>query len=283
MSSVYEGAMPNNRKNIVAGNGKMNKTRAEARELAEALKSGLSGLNHLPEVIIIPPFTALSTVGEIIRGTNIRLGAQNMDYRNAGAYTGEISPIMLKELDVEYVLVGHSERRQYFGESNQTTNLRVKAAFTHSLLPILCVGESLDERESNLTDAVVSRQVAAALTDVEKVYLPKLVVAYEPVWAIGTGKNCEAEEANRVAQVIRQTLHSQFVKAGANSRDADVVPILYGGSVNTSNIEAQVSSAIDQIDGVLVGGASLKADDFLFLVRATQKRIEDLRGTAVRS
>ena len=282
MSSVSDTAKVIGRNVIVAGNWKMNKTRAEARELTEAIKKGLGQSAGLPEVVLIPPFTALSEVESQIKGSKLKLGAQNMDYRDSGAFTGEISPLMLKEIGVQYVLIGHSERRQFFGETNQTTHLRLKAAFEHGFLPILCVGESLDEREAELTDAVVNRQVGAAVAEIDKNHLSKLVIAYEPVWAIGTGKHCEAPEANRVAKIIRNTLRSLFSKAGAKDSDAEIVPILYGGSVNAGNVDKQLDTQSDEIDGVLVGGASLKADEFLTLIRAGEKRKMNLKSAAVR-
>jgi triosephosphate isomerase (TIM) len=282
VSSVSDTAKVIGRQVIVAGNWKMNKTRKEARELTEAIKKGLPDSADLPEVVLIPPYTALAEVESLVKGSKLKLGAQNMDYRDSGAFTGEISPLMLKELGVQYVLIGHSERRQYFGETNATTHLRLKAAFAHGLLPILCVGESLDEREAQLTDAVVNRQVGAAVAEIDKSHLAKLVVAYEPVWAIGTGKHCEAQEANRVAKIIRHTLQSLFSKAGAKDADADRVPILYGGSVNAGNVDKQLDTQIEEIDGVLVGGASLKADEFLTLIRAAEKRKVSLKSAAVR-
>jgi triosephosphate isomerase (TIM) len=282
VSSVSDTAKVIGRQVIVAGNWKMNKTRKEARELTEAIKKGLKDSADLPEIVLIPPYTALAEVESLVKGSKLKLGAQNMDYRDSGAFTGEISPLMLKELGVQYVLIGHSERRQYFGETNATTHLRLKAAFAHGLLPILCVGESLDEREAQLTDAVVNRQVGAAVADIDKSNLEKLVVAYEPVWAIGTGKHCEAQEANRVAKIIRHTLQSLFSKAGAKDADADKVPILYGGSINAGNVDKQLDTQIEEIDGVLVGGASLKADEFLTLIRAAEKRKVSLKSAAVR-
>jgi triosephosphate isomerase (TIM) len=282
VSSVSDTAKVIGRQVIVAGNWKMNKTRKEARELTEAIKKGLPDSADLPEVVLIPPYTALAEVESLVKGSKLKLGAQNMDYRDSGAFTGEISPLMLKELGVQYVLIGHSERRQYFGETNATTHLRLKAAFAHGLLPILCVGESLDEREAQLTDAVVNRQVGAAVAEIDKSHLAKLVVAYEPVWAIGTGKHCEAQEASRVAKIIRHTLQSLFAKAGAKDADADRVPILYGGSVNAGNVDKQLDTQIEEIDGVLVGGASLKADEFLTLIRAAEKRKVSLKSAAVR-
>ncbi len=268
---------------IIAGNWKMHKTRAEARALAEALKEALAGEKELPEVILIPPFTALDVVGQVIHGTGLQLGAQNMDYRDQGAFTGEVSPLMLKDLGVKYVLIGHSERRQLFGETNATTNLRVKAAIQHGLFPILCVGETLDERESELTDSVISRQVAAGLQDVDVSHLDKLIIAYEPVWAIGTGKTCEAEEANRVAKLIRNTLHSLYTKGNQERSLADSVPVLYGGSMNPSNVDKQLGHTdIDLIDGGLVGGASLKAHDFVQLIHAGKRRVSLMLSTAAK-
>jgi triosephosphate isomerase (TIM) len=267
------------RKVVIAGNWKMNKTRKEGRHLAEQIKAAVSGQKDLPEIILIPPFTSLQEVGACIEASPIGLGAQNMDYHDSGAFTGEISPLMLVDLNAKYVLIGHSERRQYFGETNATVNLRLKAALAHGLYPILCVGETLDERESELTDRVVGRQVAAALADVDQKELAKLIVAYEPVWAIGTGKNCEAVEADRVSAVIRSTiarLYSPEQKGGPvdlSKCGVDMLPVLYGGSVKPSNIEEQLKQP--NVDGALVGGASLSAEDFLALVRAGQKLVQE--------
>jgi len=263
------------RRVIIAGNWKMHKTRPEAQALAQQLKDGTAKLQNLPEIILVPPFTALQTVAEVIKGSHIALGAQNMDFHDSGAYTGEISPPMLKELGVTYVLVGHSERRQFFGETNQSTNQRVKAALTHGIHPILCVGETLDERESELTDAVVSRQVAAGLADLTGDQLENIIIAYEPVWAIGTGKNCDAKEADRVAKLIRNTISSLFIKS-EKPVNADLVPVLYGGSVKPSNVEDHLHEHL-AIDGGLVGGASLKAEDFIPLIEAGAKRVKSIQ------
>ena len=269
---------------IIAGNWKMHKTRAEGKELARAIKAEVAKQTDLPEIVLIPPFTCLEDVGSTIEGSGITLGAQNMDYRDSGAFTGEVSPVMLTDLKVKYVLIGHSERRQFFGETNATTNLRVRAAIAHKLKPILCVGESLDERESGLTDAVVSRQVAAALADVPQVDWQNLTIAYEPVWAIGTGKNCEAKEANRVCTLIKTTLTSVHARTESKGGEAprefhpESIPILYGGSVKPSNIEEQLNEI--NIDGALVGGASLKADEFIALIKAGQKRVQGKLGKA---
>ncbi|MCC7528878.1 MAG: triose-phosphate isomerase [Candidatus Melainabacteria bacterium] len=262
------------RKTIIAGNWKMFKTRKEATELASAVAAGIKGEKDLPEVVLIPPFTSIEAAIESVRGSSIAVGAQNMDWRDDGAFTGEVSPLMLLDLGVKYVLIGHSERRQFFGETNQTVNQRLKAALAHKLIPIVCVGETLDERESGLTDSVVRRQVAAALAEIEPAALDIIIVAYEPVWAIGTGKVCEADEADRVLGQIRATI-ADLYKEGGHSARAEQVPLLYGGSVKPANIEEQMAKP--EIDGALVGGASLKAEEFLPLVKAAQKRVQ---GTA---
>jgi triosephosphate isomerase len=269
------------RKVVIAGNWKMHKTRKEGRELAEKIKAAVSADKDLPEIILIPPFTGLQEIGATIAGSPIALAAQNMDYHDSGAFTGEISPLMLVDLNSKYVLIGHSERRQHFGETNQTVNLKVKAALAHGLKPILCVGESLDERESELTDRVVGRQVAAALADVDQKHLESLIVAYEPVWAIGTGKNCEPEEADRVCGVIRSTIARLYItreeqKSGAvdlSKAGVDMLPVLYGGSVKANNIESQLKQ--ENIDGALVGGASLIAEEFIAMIKAGQKRLQE--------
>ncbi|HEY9714140.1 MAG TPA: triose-phosphate isomerase [Chroococcales cyanobacterium] len=270
------------RKTIIAGNWKMHKTRGPARELSHAIVSGVkseSDKQDLPVIVVCPPFTSLQETHDALRGSHVHLGAQNMDYRESGAFTGEISPTMLTELGVKYVIIGHSERRQFFGETNSTVNLKLKAALAHKLIPIVCVGESLDEREANLTDAVVRRQVGAALADLEDDQLETLIIAYEPVWAIGTGKNCEAPEANRVAALIRSTINDHFGTPsgqglkGDGSRHAlgDIVPILYGGSVKPSTIEEQMEQP--DLDGALVGGASLKSEEFLPIIEGAKKRV----------
>jgi triosephosphate isomerase len=267
-----------NRKLIIAGNWKMYKTRNEARDLAGSIVSNVQNEKILPEIVLIPPFTSLEAVGSAIKNSPLQLGAQNMDYRDCGAFTGEISPLMLIDLGVKYVLVGHSERRLYFGETNLTVNQKVTAALSHKLIPILCVGETLDEREADLTDQVVRRQIGAALSGIGPSQLKELVIAYEPVWAIGTGKVCEAQEANRVCALIRSTtsdLYSNFEAKkdlNASSAAGQIVPILYGGSVKPTNIEEQLAQK--EIDGALVGGASLKAEEFLPIIKAAQKRVK---------
>jgi triosephosphate isomerase len=263
------------RKKIIAGNWKMHKTRGEARELTEAIVGAIKGEKDLPVVVLIPPFTSLETVMSTVKGSVVEVGAQNMEYRDSGAYTGEVAPSMITDLGVKYILIGHSERRLYFGETNATVNLKLKAAIKHKLKPIVCVGESLDEREAGLTDAVIRRQVASALAELTPKDFSDLAIAYEPLWAIGTGKVCEAAEANRVSSMIRGTIRDLYNtgdsgKSGAEL--ADSIPILYGGSVKPSNVEAQLAQP--EVDGALVGGASLTAAEFLPLLKAAQKQVK---------
>ena len=256
------------RKTIIAGNWKMHKTRAEAAELAKAIVDGVKGQHELPEIVLCPPFTCLVDVKAAVGSTKIAVGAQNMEHRDNGAFTGEVSPSMIKDVGATYIVIGHSERRQYYGETNNTVNLKLKSALHHKLIPIVCVGESLDERESDLTDSVVSRQVGAALADLSKDDLVPLVVAYEPIWAIGTGKNCDAKEANRVCAMIRATINELYHGTSLG----DTVPVLYGGSVKASTIDEQMKQP--DIDGALVGGASLKAEEFLPIIAGGAKRVQ---------
>jgi triosephosphate isomerase len=251
---------------FVAGNWKMNKTVAEARHLVSELVPGLQAVQGV-EKAICPPFTTIMAVAALLEGTDIGLGAQNMYWETSGAYTGEISPLMVAEL-CQYVIIGHSERRAYFGETDETVNKRVRAALTHGLTPIVCVGETLDENEAGRTSEVVSRQIRQGLADLslgqgvgenEQV---KLVVAYEPVWAIGTGKAATPEGANAViADVIRSALAELFGQAVAQA-----VRVQYGGSVKAHNA-AEFFNQPD-IDGALVGGASLKAAEFTQIAQA---------------
>ena len=243
----------------MAGNWKMYKTADEAVALVEALGVGLTG-GEGAEVVVCPPFTALAPVAALIRnGMNIKLGAQNMHWETEGAYTGEVSPPMLKQLGVEYVIVGHSERRQYFGETDETVNKKIHAALTNGLKPIFCVGETLQEREARQTNEVIHRQVVGGLAGVKAGPAADVVVAYEPIWAIGTGLTAEAEDANDVIRHIRALLSSAYgLEAAQETR------ILYGGSVKPDNVAGLMDEP--EIDGALVGGASLTADSFLKLV-----------------
>ncbi len=204
------------------------------------------------------PYTFLSEAKKELEGTNIKLGSQNMFYKNAGAYTGEISPIMLKELGVEYCILGHSERRQYFFESNELINKKVLAALDYQINPIICVGETLEEREENIEKEVVKKQINEAFKGVESASLEKIVVAYEPIWAIGTGKTASSDDANDMIAFIRESLGELY------GSKKEVVRIQYGGSVKPENIKELMGK--EEIDGALVGGASLKAEDFVNLI-----------------
>jgi len=244
------------RKWIVAGNWKMNNTVAESMALARAIKEGSSGIQD-GSIILAPPFTALFSVGQIIKGSNVSMAAQNMYYEDKGAYTGEVSPAMLKDLGCAYVIIGHSERRKYFRESDADVNLKVKKALDTGLTPIMCVGETDEEREKGITKDVVGRQVKNGLAGLQTI--DHIVIAYEPVWAIGTGKVATSEQAQEVHAFIRGILRESYGKA------VDELSILYGGSVTQENIGDLI--AMDDIDGALVGGASLKADGFLGIIK----------------
>ncbi len=248
------------RKPIIAGNWKMFKTIAEARAFAEALPVQ----NEAVEAVLCAPFTALSALAEALQGKNIALGAQNIHWAEDGAYTGEVSPLMLKELGVKYAIVGHSERRALFGETDETVNQRLHAALKHGISPIVCVGEDLEQREAGQTKEVVKVQMEAALKDVTSEQLVNLVVAYEPIWAIGTGKTSSAEDANEVIGFIRELIADQYDQSLANQ-----VRIQYGGSVKPDNVAGFMAQS--DIDGALVGGASLQPDSFLGLVKGAQQ------------
>jgi triosephosphate isomerase len=234
------------RKVIIAGNWKMYKTRAEALEMLQMFLADLDNVPEDREIVICAPYTVLETLSKTLHGTRVMLGAQNVHWDAEGAYTGEISAPMLVELGVRYVIVGHSERRQYFGESDMTVNLRLRAAQKYGLIPILCVGESKQQRDSGETEELITSQLEEDLLGIDQ---QKLVIAYEPIWAIGTGETCDAKEANRIIGLIRSQLTNPDVS------------ILYGGSVKPSNIDEIMAQP--EIDGALVGGASLTASDFL--------------------
>ncbi|PWM99279.1 triose-phosphate isomerase [Massilioclostridium coli] len=250
------------RQAIIAGNWKMNKNRAEAKELIEAMKPLVADANC--GVVICVPFTNLETAMELTKGTNIKVGAENVHFEKSGAFTGEISADMLTEMGVEYVVIGHSERRQYFGETDHTVNLRTKAAVEAGLKPIVCVGEMLEDRENGITAELVAMQVKLALKDITKEQLKNIVIAYEPVWAIGTGKTATADQAAEVCGLIRETVASIYDKEAA-----DAMTIQYGGSMNPKNAAELLGK--EDIDGGLIGGASLKAPDFAAIVEAATK------------
>ena len=242
---------------IIAGNWKMNNTNAGTKALLTELAPLVKDAKC--EVVVCVPFTDIDTARKAIRGTKIKLGAQNVHWAPKGAFTGEISAEMLKELKVEYVIIGHSERRQYFGETDASVNARVKAAVGAGLKAIICVGETLEEREAGKTNEVVTRQINGAFEGLEKIALKSIVVAYEPVWAIGTGKTATAEDANNTIAVIRKAIRKLYGRTAANA-----MRIQYGGSMNPKN--ASELMAMPEIDGGLIGGASLKAEDFAKVV-----------------
>ena len=240
------------RKPIIAGNWKMNKTPSEARELVTALAPLVK--DAVCDVVVCTPAVNFAAVSEAIKGTNIKLGAQNMHWKESGAYTGELSAAMLRECGVEYVILGHSERRQYFGETDATVNLRTLAAVKAGLTPIVCVGEKKEEREAGYTNALVSYQTLIALSGLTAEQVKGVVIAYEPVWAIGTGLTATDEQANETIGVIREAIRSAYGDV------ADEVRIQYGGSMNPKNCKGLMAQP--EIDGGLIGGASLKAEDF---------------------
>ncbi len=245
------------RKPIIAGNWKMNMTPSEAVRLVEELKPLIKDAKC--DVVICPPYVDLPAAAEAIKGSNIHLGAQNIHWADKGAFTGEVSADMLKELGVEYAIIGHSERRQYFGETDEAVNKRAKAAIAAGITPIVCVGESLEERESGLTGKKVSGQVQKDLEGIAASDAARLVIAYEPIWAIGTGKTATDEQANETIGMIRATV------AGMLGREtAEALRIQYGGSMKPSNVKGLM--AMPEIDGGLIGGASLKAVDFAQVV-----------------
>ena len=248
------------RRKIVAGNWKMNKTAAEAVALATALREALDGLDTV-DVVVCPPFTALPAVAEVLRGSAIGLGAQNVHWEASGAFTGEVSAPMLAEHGVRHVIVGHSERRQFFGETDTTVNRRARAALAAGLLPIVCVGETLEEREADRTHAVVERQVRAGLDGWDGSAWDDLVIAYEPVWAIGTGRTATDEQAQDVHAFIRGLLRDM-----AGAERAERIRLQYGGSMKPNNAAGLLAQP--DIDGGLIGGAALEADAFAAIVRA---------------
>ena len=237
------------RKIILAGNWKMHKNQAESLEFVQAFKSETDNTAEEREIVLCVPFTSLTIMSKNLHGSRIRLGAQNIHWADRGAYTGEISGLMLTEIGVNYVVVGHSERRQYFGETDETVNLRLKAAQNYGITPILCVGETKAQRDAQETENIIINQLKQDLVDIDQ---HNLVIAYEPIWAIGTGDTCESQEANRVIGIIRQQLTNKDVT------------IQYGGSVKPNNIDEIMAQP--EIDGALVGGASLEASSFARIV-----------------
>lgn len=246
---------------ILAGNWKMHKTISEALEFVHAVKGPLTTIEGV-EKALCPSFVALPAVAEALRGTGIKVGAQDMHWEDGGAFTGEVSPLMLKGL-CDLVIIGHSERRQYFGETDESVNRKVKAALRHGLTPIVCVGESLEQNRAGETEAFVGRQVRAAFEGVSAEEARRAIVAYEPIWAIGTGLAATPQDANHIiGGVVRAALRDLY-----GDEVAQAMRIQYGGSINTANVGDLMSQP--EIDGGLVGGASLKAEDFVTLVRVT--------------
>jgi triosephosphate isomerase len=243
---------------FVAGNWKMNTTTTEAEKLVLEMLDKLDRIKGV-EKVLCPPFVSLVAINMMLQNSSIKLGAQNMYFETEGAYTGEISPVMLSEL-CKFVILGHSERRWYFGETDEIVNKKVKAALANKLQPILCVGERLEEKEAGKTKDVINRQVTGALKDLKPV--SDLVIAYEPVWAIGTGKAASGEQAAATVRFIRNVLAGLWNKSIAQD-----LPILYGGSVNSANIVEFISHP--EIDGALVGGASLKPEEFVSIIEQT--------------
>jgi triosephosphate isomerase len=246
------------RRKFIAGNWKLNKNVAEGLVLARELKAKLAQVQGV-DVAVCPPFTTLAAVAQELAGSNIAIGAQNVHWEASGAFTGEISAAMLKEIPVTYVLIGHSERRQYFAETDETVNKRLKAALKAGLLPIVCVGETLAEREGNRMQEVIARQVKGAFTGIAGDEMKTVVIAYEPVWAIGTGRNATPEQAQEVHAFIRGLVTGLY-----GAEIAGALRIQYGGSVKADNAR-QILQQPD-VDGALVGGASLKAGDFAAII-----------------
>jgi triosephosphate isomerase len=248
------------RRRLVAGNWKMYKTVGEGRILVSEMLPGLTAITNV-DIVLCPPFTSILPVAAMLEGTQIAVGAQNMHWEASGAFTGEVAAPMLAEF-CKYVIIGHSERRQYFGEVDETVNRKVKAALAHHLIPIMCIGETLDENEAGITAEVVTRQLNGGLDGIDATLATSIVIAYEPVWAIGTGRAATAEGANAViGDLIRRGLEQKY-----GSSVAQVMRILYGGSVKASNA-AELFGQPD-IDGALVGGASLKAEEFIAIAGA---------------
>jgi len=245
------------RKPIIAGNWKMHKTASEAVDFIKKFSKVLGETDV--EVVLCVPFTQLWAAKEAVNGTKIKIGAQNMHFEDKGAFTGEVSPVMLTEIQIDYCIVGHSERRQYFAETDETVNKKLHAAFAHQIAPILCVGETLEEREAHKTEEVVRKQVNADLKNLSEEQVARLVIAYEPIWAIGTGKTATPEQANETIALIRE-----IVKERYNDEVSEKLRVQYGGSVKPDNASEIMNQ--EDIDGALVGGASLKPEDFIEIV-----------------
>lgn len=247
---------------VIAGNWKMNKTIVESVSLVKELKDFVRGIKGV-DIVVCPPFTSLWVVKEIINDTNIHLGAQNMYWETKGAFTGETSSLMLKDVGCEYVILGHSERRQFFKEASGEVANKTKAALSVNLTPIVCVGENLEEKESGKTESIIEQEIKALFPKIDSTLAARIIVAYEPIWAIGTGKSSSTQDANLTIKFIRELFSSEY-----GSKVAERIRILYGGSVNPKNISEFMNES--DIDGALVGGVSLHALSFSQIVKATE-------------
>ena len=256
-----------NEKPFIAGNWKMHKTIPEAVEMVKALKEESPQLTDA-ELVVIPPYTMLSEVKKVIEGSTVQLGAQNIFWEEKGAFTGEVSPPMLKDAGCQYVTIGHSERRQYFGETNETVNKKIKAALAHELTPIMCIGESLQEREKGNTMDKVETQINSGLEGLGKDEIRRIVIAYEPIWAIGTGVTATPSQAEEVHSFIREKLTEKY-----GNEIASYAIILYGGSVKPANTYSILKE--NNINGALVGGASLEADSFIQITKEAIKAYKE--------
>jgi len=255
------------RKPVIAGNWKMHKLQSESVELVNAIMNEIRDVDKsaLPEVVVAPVFTSLAVVNKAIKDcgcSKVKMAAQNAYFEPQGAFTGEISVEMAKDAGAEYIIIGHSERRQYFSETDDMINKKAKAILKNGLIPIICCGESLEQREAGITDSHITSQIKAALADLSFEEIAKSIIAYEPIWAIGTGKTCDSDEANRVIAMIRNV-----VKEVSDAASSEAMRILYGGSVKPDTIVEQMSKS--DIDGALVGGASLTADSFGAIVKGS--------------
>jgi len=248
------------RKPFIAGNWKMNKTIKESIELANGLKRELIDLNGV-DILVCPPYTALSDIADILVDSNIGLGAQNVSWQKEGAFTGEISVRMLNDAGCRYIIVGHSERRKYFSENDEIVNKKIKAVLSGNLTPIFCLGETLEERESNQTMNVIQKQLEGGLSGLDQESVSQLIIAYEPVWAIGTGKTASPDQAQQVHQFIRN-----WIKSNYSEEVSEELKIIYGGSVKADNTK-ELMQKVD-IDGALVGGAALEIDSFAQIAKA---------------
>lgn len=248
---------------VIAGNWKMNMTVSQSIELVKSIYLGLKFPGDV-DVIVSPPFTALHAVANELKNSYVAVAAQNLYWEDNGAFTGEISPVFIKDAGADYVIIGHSERRQYFGETDETVNKKIKAALKHNLVPIVCVGETLDEREAGQLDHIIRKQIVNGLNDLSENEVSDIILAYEPVWAIGTGKTATPEQAEEVHAKIKSLIAELFSQAAAEN-----VRILYGGSMKPSNSRELLSKP--NIDGGLIGGASLKPEDFIDIIKSRMR------------